>query len=128
MDSAHMSTSALYSWLKYMSEWVLWTLAGWAAKVLAVSISDLVLVLVDGLMSYIGFFSGLVCPVRLLILLFFHKGFSAFHGGSFNTCVLVLMEADHVLPEGSPNELEPHLLSSELSDATEMDAYDQQQN
>ena len=69
MDSAHMSTSALCSWLKYMSEWVLWTFASCVAKVLAVFISVLVLVLVDGLMSSIGFFSGLVCPVRLLIVL-----------------------------------------------------------
>ena len=69
MDSAHMSTSALCSWLKYMSEWVLWTLASWAAKVLAVSISVLVLVLVNGLVSFISFFSGFVCPVRLLIVL-----------------------------------------------------------
>ena len=40
MDSAHLSTSALRSWLKYMSEWVLWTLASWAVKVSAVSFSE----------------------------------------------------------------------------------------
>ena len=52
-----------------MSEWVLWTLASWAAKVSVVSLSELVLELVDRLMSFIGILSGLVCPVRLLIVL-----------------------------------------------------------
>ena len=69
MVSAQSSTSALCSWLKYISGWVRWTLASWAAKVSAVSLSELVLELVAGLMSFIGFLSGLVCPVRLLIVL-----------------------------------------------------------
>ena len=38
------------------------------AKVLAVSFSELVLVLVNGFMSFIGFFSAFVCPVRLLMV------------------------------------------------------------
>ena len=57
---------------------------------LAVSFSVLVLVLVDGLMSFIGFFSGFVCPVRLLIVIqYFGSGLRPLLFGQLFSLLLI---------------------------------------